>query len=88
MYNLIEYSDNYCDTSGSLWLFQRHETEDVDLTLNGDHIPNNLVSFKYKSSFITNRNGVQITVPLKYLINFWRSLEMPSIICKVELSLK
>ena len=23
MYNLIEYSDNYCDTSGSLWQFKR-----------------------------------------------------------------
>ena len=21
MYNLIEYSDNYCDTSGTLWQF-------------------------------------------------------------------
>ena len=23
MYNLIEYSDNYSDTSGSLWQFKR-----------------------------------------------------------------
>ena len=28
------------------------------------------------------------TVPLKYLSNFWRSLEMPLINCKVELKLK
>ena len=27
-------------------------------------------------------------VPLKYLCNFWRSLEMPLIHCKVELKLK
>ena len=27
MYNLIEYSDNYCDKSGSLWQFKREETE-------------------------------------------------------------
>ena len=33
-------------------------------------------------------NGVKIAVPLKYLSNFWRSLEMPLINCKVELSLK
>ena len=26
-------------------------------------------------------------VPLKYLINFWRTLEMPLIICEVELVL-
>ena len=88
MYNLIEYSDNYSDTSGSLWQFKRDEIEgDVDLTVDAQHIPNNSSSFKYKSSFITNRNGVKIVVPLKYLSNFWRSLEMPLINCKVELSL-
>ena len=87
MYNLIEYSDNYSNTWGSLWLFKWDEI-DVDLTLDDDHIPNNSSSFKYKSSFITNRNGVKIAVPLKYLSNFWRSLEMPLINCKVELSLK
>ena len=42
MYNLIEYSDNYSDTSGSLWQFKRDEIEgDVDLTVNAQHIPNN-----------------------------------------------
>ena len=25
MYNLIEYSDNYSDASGSLWQFKRDE---------------------------------------------------------------
>ena len=66
MYNLIEYSDNYSDTSGSLWQFKRDEIEgDVDLTVDGNHIPNNSSSFKYKSSLITKRNGVKIAVPLK-----------------------
>ena len=89
MYNLIEYSDNYSDTLGSLWRFKRNEIEgNVDLTIDGNHIPNNSSSFKYKSSLITNRNGVKIAVPLKYLSNFWRSLEIPLINCKVELSLK
>ena len=88
MYNLIEYSDNYSDTSGSLWQFKRDEIEgDVDLTVDDNHIPNNSSSFKYKSSLITNRNSVKIAVPLKYLSNFWRSLEMSLINCKVELSL-
>ena len=45
-------------------------------------------SFKCKSSFITGRNGVKIVAPLKYLSNFWRSLETPLINGKVELSLK
>ena len=89
MYNLIEYSNNYSDTSGSLWQFKRDEIEEnVDLTLDINHIPNNSSSFKYKSSFITKRNGVKIAVPLKYLTNFWRLLEMPLINCKIELSLK
>ena len=49
-------------------------------------------SFKYKASVIGNtedngrKNGVKIAVPLKYLSNFWRSLEMSLINCKVELS--
>ena len=89
MYNLIEYSDNYSDTSGSLWQFKRDEIEgNVDLTVDNNHIPNNSSSFKYKSSFITNKNGTKVVVPLKHLSNFWRSLEMPLIKCKVELSLK
>ena len=66
MYNLIEYSDNYSDTSGSLWQFKRDEIEgNVDLTVDDNHIPNNSSSSKYKSSCIRNRNGVEIVVPLK-----------------------
>ena len=55
---------------------------------------NNALSFKYRASIIGNtenngtKNGVKIVVPLKYLSNFWRSLEMPLINCKVELSLR
>ena len=55
---------------------------------------NNAPSFKYESNIIGNtdnnggNNGVEIAIPLKYLSNFWRSLEMPLINCKVELSLK
>ena len=54
----------------------------------------NASSFKYKASLITNtkadgtKNGVKIVVPLKYLSNSWRLLEMPLIDCKVKLSLK
>ena len=89
MYNLIEYSDNYFGTSGILWQFKRDEIEgDADLTVNAQHIPNNSSSFRNKSSFVTKKNGVKIVVPLKYLSNFQRSLEMPLINYKVELSLK
>ena len=48
MYNLIEYSDNYFDTSGNLWQFKRDEIEEnVDVTVDDQHIPNNSSSFKY-----------------------------------------
>ena len=63
--------------------------------MTNDH---NAPSFKYKASIIGNtenngtKNGVKIAVPLKYLSNFWRSLELPLIMplinCKIELSLK
>ena len=54
-------------------------------------------SFKYKSNLIGDtvadganrkKENVKLAVPLKYLSNFWRSLEMPLINCKIELSLK
>ena len=85
---MTEYSDNYFDTSGNLWQFKRDEIEgNVDVTVDDNHIPNNSSSFKYKSSLITNRNNVKTAVPLKYLSNFWRSLKMLLINCKVALSL-
>ena len=89
MYNLIEYSDNYSDTSGSLWQFKRDEKNNNADVTNDD----NALSFKYKASIIGNiennrrKNEVKIAVPLKYLSNFWRLLEMPLINCKFELSL-
>ena len=86
MYNLTEYSDNYSDTSRGLWQFKRVEVEgDGDLTVDGNQIQNN--SYNYKSSLIKNTNSVKIALPLKYLSNFGRSLEMLLINCKVEISL-
>ena len=97
MCNLIEYSDNYSDTLGSLWQFKRDEqpidNHAASINLNAE----NYLSFKYKSNLIGNTNAdgvnrkkenVTIVVPLKYLSNFWGSLEMPLINCKVEFSLK
>ena len=89
IYNLIECSNNYSDTSGSLWQFKRDEIGgDDDLTVDNNHIPNNSSSSKDKSSFIRDKNNVEIAVPLKHLSNFWISLELPLINCKIELLLK
>ena len=90
MYNLIEYSDNYSNTSGSLWGFKKDDVTNNANVGNDDNAP----SFKYNASGIgdTENNGtkmgVKIAVPLKCLSNFWRSLEMTLINCKFELSLK
>ena len=75
MYNLIKYSDNYFDTSGSLWSFKREYIDNNANATSDDNAP----SFKYKASLITNteadgiKKGVKIVVPLKYLSNFRRS---------------
>ena len=49
MYNLIEYSDNYSDTSGSLWQFKRDE---VPANNNDDMTIDNSQSFKYKAALL------------------------------------
>ena len=78
MYNLIKYSDNYSDTSGSLWNCKKDE---IDVTND-----NNTPSFEYKANLIGNtetngtKRGVKIAKSLKYLSNFWRSLQIPLII--------
>ena len=33
MYDLMEYSDNYSKTSGSLWQYYRNETDLTDMAL-------------------------------------------------------
>ena len=93
MYNLIEYSDNYAKTTGSLWQY----CKDIPARNNDDEIVafavNNVTdsfNFKAKITAQTEDNGtkdVEIMVPLKYLSNFWRTLEMPFINCEVNLIL-
>ena len=82
MYNLIEYSDNYAKTSGSLWQY----CLDIPAVDNNNAIvnftENNLThsfNFKIKITGQTGDDGtknVEIMVPLKYLSNFWTALEM------------
>ena len=72
MYNLVEYSDNFSDASGSLCDFKRDEIiKNTDVTND-----NNAPSFKYKANLIANaeNNGTKNEVKLNN--------------CKVQLSLK
>ena len=93
MYNLIEYSNNYSKTSGSLWDYYRDEpflANDDIADFPADN--NNSDSFKFKTK-IAGRTGnggtknVKTRTPLKYLSNFWRILEMPLINCEINLIL-
>ena len=84
MYNLIEYSDNYSKTSGSLWQYYKDEPN--------DNLANS-ESFKSKVKITGNTpadgstKNVKIIVSLKYSSNFLRTLEMPLINCEVSLFL-
>ena len=84
VYNLID----------SLWKFKRDElnANDINTALTDD----NVSSFKYQVSIIGNtvadrtnckKDDLKLAVPLKYFSNFWSSLEMPLINCKIQLSL-
>ena len=94
MYNLLEYSSNYSDTTGSLWFYSKDE----GTNFNADIVDGNAFnSFSYEAKLLGNTvahggNGIlrniKIVVRLKYLSNFWRPLEMPLVNCKVELKLK
>ena len=88
MYNLIEYSDNYAKTSGSLWQYFRDEPDD---NLEDSESFKSKIKITGKTPNNNNNNNnnkdVEIMVPLKYLSNFWRTLEMPLINSEVNLIL-
>ena len=93
MYNLIEYSDNYAKTTGSLWQYCKDiPARDANKIIEEFTGGNTTDSFNFKAKITgkTGNNGtkdVEIMVPLKYLSNFWRTLEMPLINCEVNLIL-
>ena len=82
MYNLIEYSDNYSKTSGSLWQYYKDEPND---NLANSESFKSKVKITGKTPNNGNTKDVEIIVPLKYLSNFWRTLKMPLINCEVSL---
>ena len=84
MYNLIEYSDNYAKSSGSLWQYYRNEPND---NLADSESFKSKIKITGKTPDNGNEKDVEIMVPLKYLSNFWRTLEMPLINCEVSLNL-
>ena len=107
LYNLIEYSDNYADTTASLYQYKRQEQPKGNDTNLINVTTDNSSSFKYKSSLLkglTTRDvaanvnpnianahrlwsNAKIAVPLKYISNFFRALELPLINTKLYIEL-
>ena len=97
MYNLLEYSKNYEKTSESLFNYYRDESKDhdegdadnaINISIRGSK------SFDYKTKIVGSlaagelgKDDAEIAIPLKYLGNFWRSLDMPLINCEITLVL-
>ena len=105
LYNMLEYSDKYAYTTGSLYQYKGNNNALADLTVNDSS------SFKYQSGLVqkqlTTRNSetadanidsnfnnahrvwrnIKIVVPLKYISNFFRSLELPLINTKLYMEL-
>ena len=84
MYNLIEYSDNYSKTSRSLWQYYKDDPND---NLANSKSFKSKVKITGKTLAAGNTKDVEIILPLKYLSNFWRTLEMPLINFEVNLIL-
>ena len=89
MYNLIEYSPNYSETTWSLWFYSKDEATNFDAIIANN---NDFNYFEYKAKLLENvedqsnpneanviLKNARIFVTLKYLSNFWRSLKVPLI---------
>ena len=94
MYILIEYRSSYSETTGSLWFYSKNEATNFAPNIANN---NNLESSEYKAKSVGNTEATgtnkmlknaTIAVPLKYLSNFWISLQMSLINCKIVLKLK
>ena len=91
---MLEYSKNYRKTIGSLWNYYRDEP-----TSNGGiNYYLGSKSFDFKSSIVGElgdinndneaiKDEINLTILLRHLSNFWRSLNMPLINCKIELQI-
>ena len=109
LYNMLEYSVNYADTTASLYQYKRPEQRDNNG--NVGNLGTTLSSFKYQSGLVQKQlttpnsenapanidsnfdnahriwKNIKIVVPLKYISNFFRNLELPLIDTKVYMEL-
>ena len=95
MYKLTKYSDNFSDSTASLCQYKRQEQNYNNGNI-VDLATNDSTSFKYKSDLLGNATAeggnavwknAQIIVPLKYILSFFRSLELSLINTKLYIQL-
>ena len=95
MYNLIEYSKNYLlySATGSLQNYYRNETSNGEEGGINYSIKSSK-SFDYKTSITgklesnnVEKDDVEVVVPLTYLSNLWKILDIPLINCEISLNL-
>ena len=94
MYNLLEYSKNYRKTIGSLWNYYRAEASDplssnpqsfkYKTSITGNTLNVGADEADYDANKV-GKNKTEVVIPLNYLSNIWRSLNIPLINCEVEL---
>ena len=84
MYNLIEYSNNYAKKSGSLSKYYKDDQNHNIVQSESFKLKINITG---KNPGADNKKDVKITVSLKYLSKFWRTLEIPLVICDINLIL-
>ena len=82
MYHLvIEYSDKYSKTSGSLW---QNYKDDPNDNITQSELFKSKIKIMGKAPANDNTRNVKIVVLLKYSSNFWRTLKIPLINCEIS----
>ena len=71
MYNLIEHSDNYSKTSGSLWQYYKNDPND---NITQSESSKSKIKITGKTPAAGNTKDFEMIVPLNYLSKFWRTL--------------
>ena len=97
MYNLLQYSQNSSMTSGSLWNYYGDITDVGDNASDGKsfiyktkivgNTPERPGNEGDANRLPVPTLNVEVTIPLKYLSNFLKSLDLPLINCEIELDL-
>ena len=93
MYNLIEYSKNYRKTTGRLWNYYKDEPNsgaenNINYSIkDSESFDNKTIIRGQLEGGNLEKENAKIAIPLKYLSNFWRILDMPLINREVSLAL-